>query len=367
MTTIGVDARALNLDGAGRTRILREVLPRMVDRLEGDALVLYGAVGDPTPDLPPGAWTFSRLGRAWHAAAGIRASQRCDVLFSANTYISPMFATIPSATMVCDLVAFEQFHEAHRRARINEHISLPLAVRRCKALFCISQSTADDLVERFPKAASKVRITTLAASGQFSADAPPDFAADVAREHSLPDGFVLAVGTIEPRKNLVRLIHAHDRLPPELRDRFPLLIAGRRGWATDDFDTALAAASGPARVLGYVSDAELNVLYRRCTVFCYPSLYEGFGLPVLEAMTTGAAVVTSTTSSLPEVAGDAALLVDPTDVAAIEAALRSLLDNAADRRRLQDRAVVNAQRFQWSTTAQTLLDELRALKRSRRA
>jgi alpha-1,3-rhamnosyl/mannosyltransferase len=268
---------------------------------------------------------------------------------------------MPTATLVCDLVAFEQFRHAHRRARINERITLPLAVRRCSRLFCISERTADDLTARFPAAAAKIRITPLAASDCFSQPPSNELSADVARRQALPSEFVLAVGTIEPRKNIVRLIEAHDRLEPELRERFPLVLAGQRGWAPGPFDAAVAHAKSPVRVLGYVTDEELNVLYRRCTLFCYPSLHEGFGLPVLEAMTAGAPVITSTSSSLPEVAGNAARLVDPRDVGSIERALRSLLTSADERRHYQRRGPLRAKHFSWAITAQTVLDELRAL------
>jgi glycosyltransferase involved in cell wall biosynthesis len=366
MALIGVDARALAGDGAGRSRIMREVLPRMVELLDGDSLVLYGAPGDPFPDLPDGAWEFSIVKRLWHVAVGLRATAACDVLFSANTYISPLFARIPSATIVCDLVAFERFEDAHPRARINERITLPLAVHRCGRLFCISDSTALDLISHFPSAAAKVQVTPLAASERFS-QAPPDSLVEkLVRNRELPPQFVLAVGTIEPRKNIVRLIDAHNRLPTELRGRHPLVIAGQRGWVPGPFDAAAASAKGPIHVLGYVSDAELNVLYRRCSVFCYPSLYEGFGLPVLEAMTAGAAVITSNVSSLPEVAGGAARLVDPTDVGAIEAALRSLLSDPDARAEHRRRGKLQAARFSWWTTAQRILDGLRSLAAKRR-
>jgi glycosyltransferase involved in cell wall biosynthesis len=365
--TIGVDARALTADGAGRGRILKEVLPLMIEELDGDSLVLYGAGDDPVPDLPPGRWRFVRLSRLWHLGVAWHASAACDVLFSANTYIAPLFASTPSASLVCDLVAFEQFRHAHRRARLNERLTLPLATRRCDRLFCISQSTADDLITRFPGARGKVRITPLAASQTFLHEPAKRLTAAAQRRLDLPPSFVLAVGTIEPRKNLVRLIEAHDRLPTELRERFPLLIVGDRGWGHRPFDAAASRAKGPLRLLGRVTDDDLNVLYRRCTVFCYPSLYEGFGLPVLEALGAGAAVITSTAASLPEVAGDAAVLVEPTDTAVIATALSSLLTDDGLRASYQSKAALQARRFSWSETARVLLHELRCLALQRRS
>lgn len=363
LAIIGVDARALTTN-AGRGRILKELLPAVIEQLEGDKLILYGSTGDVAPDLPPGRWSFSVPGRrAWHVATAARASRSADVLFSANTYISPLFATAPTAGLVCDLVSFHEFRAAHPRARINERITLPLAARRCQLMFCISQSTMDDLIARYPWVAPKARLMTLAASTAFFERPSGAEMAEVRRRYGLPPTFILAVGTIEPRKNIPRLIAAHNALPPPVRDRFPLALVGEAGWTPGPFQAAMATAAGDVRALGFVPDRDLNCLYRLAEAVCYPSLYEGFGLPVLEAMAAGAPVLTSDRSSLPEVAGGAALLVSPMDIDDIASGLLRLLEDEQLRTRLVQEGHRQAARYSWSSAARDLLAGLRTVVR----
>jgi glycosyltransferase involved in cell wall biosynthesis len=162
-----------------------------------------------------------------------------------------------------------------------------------------------------------------------------------------PEGFWLSVGSLEPRKNQRRLVEAYIRSA----SRRPLILAGGPGWLLEDF----ADRQPPGAVLaGYVSDAELDWLYRNCFGFVYPSLFEGFGMPVLEALALGAPAICSNTTSLPEVAGEAALLVDPLDVEALAAAMLRLQEKPV-RERLRSLAAGQAQRFDWEASARKLL------------
>jgi glycosyltransferase involved in cell wall biosynthesis len=166
------------------------------------------------------------------------------------------------------------------------------------------------------------------------------------------------VATLEPRKNHVRLLHAYaryvacaqaDALPP-----MPLVLAGGRGWLMDDFVVLIdkLGLTGRVQLLGYVADEELAWLYEHCFAFVYVSTFEGFGMPVLEAMSLGAAVISSNATSLPEVVGDAGLLVDPFDEAAMAAALVRLATDEPLRRSLQTRAREQAAHFSWRRSAQ---------------
>ena len=176
-----------------------------------------------------------------------------------------------------------------------------------------------------------------------------------------PPGFVLAVGTLEPRKNLPRLVEAYRRLDGELTARHRLVVVGANGWQTGETLDALRSLGERCTVLGYVSDAALAELYRRCAVFCYPSLGEGFGLPVLEAMAAGAAVLTSNVSSLPEVGGEAVEYADPLDVASIAAGLQRVLGDEAHRAELGHRARERAREFSWDGFAERVLGVLEAV------
>ena len=228
-------------------------------------------------------------------------------------------------------------------------------MRRAAGIVAISQATARALTERFPRAAGKVTVAPLGVS-------PALDVRDVAE--SLPAaGFVLAVGTLEPRKNLPRLAAAYGSLPAALKKRHPLVIAGEIGWQAGPSTAALDALDAGAIRLGYVSDAALAELYRRCAVFCYPSLGEGFGLPVLEAMAAGATVLTSSVSSLPEVGADAVAYCDPQQVDSIGQALKELLDDAPRRALLSERARARSLEFSWERTAELVLAALEGAAR----
>ncbi|MFQ3661823.1 MAG: glycosyltransferase family 1 protein, partial [Chloroflexaceae bacterium] len=169
--------------------------------------------------------------------------------------------------------------------------------------------------------------------------------------------YFLYIGTIQPRKNLTRLIEAFAHAGP---DDALLVIAGRRGWLSEPIVRRVAelGLTNRVRFPGYVPDADLPALLSGALAFVFPSLYEGFGMPVLEAMACGAPVLTSTTSALPEVAGDAALLVDPCDTDAIAAALRRLAADAPLRASLRARGLVRAADFTWERCARKTLDVL---------
>ncbi len=172
-----------------------------------------------------------------------------------------------------------------------------------------------------------------------------------------PRGFLLTVATLEPRKNPLRLLRAYADYRTRAAEPLPLVWAGAKGWLCDDFDAELRALGLAEHVLrpGFVADDELRWLYRECAVFVYPSLFEGFGLPVLEAMAAGAPVLTSETTSMPEVAGGAGLLVDPTDERALANALLSLATDTELSSRLRQAGVDRAGAFSWCRTARRAL------------
>lgn len=351
---VGVDARAAAEVPAGRGRYVRELL-RALAALpdDGSRYVLYCRRPAELGLDSRFRWREIPLpDPAWHVAAAARASRACDVLLSTNSYLTAWLATVPTAVVVFDLIAFVRGAEAQARARRIERATLAPAVRRAAALICISEATRRDLVARHPAAASKAVVTPLAASGALAAPAAPDA---VRAKHGLHRPFVLAAGTVEPRKNLVGLMDAWAGLEGDAE----LVLVGPPGWETEGI--VRRARADRVRMLGFVPDDELAALYGLCAVFAYPSLYEGFGLPVLEAMACGAPVVTSNLSSLPEVAGDAAILVDPRDPAALRGALARLLADPAERARLAAAGRERAATFTWERTARKTLEALRAV------
>jgi glycosyltransferase involved in cell wall biosynthesis len=356
---IGVDARAAAEVPAGRGRVVRELLAALAARDDPHRYVLYcrqrwdGAALDDRFRWAP----IALPDPAWHAAAALRAS-RCEVFLSTNSYLTTWMLRVPCVVLVYDMVAFLPQAQAQRRATRIERLTIRPAIRRARRLACISGSTERDLVRLFPHAAGKTAVVPLAADERFHRSlAEAEVEAAGTRHGVAPDAYVLAAGTLEPRKNLLRLIRAHAALPPELRRSHPLLIVGPRGWEEQEILGAVAG-SDAVRFAGFVPDDELAALYAGCSVFCYPSLYEGFGLPVLEAMAAGAAVLTSNVSSLPEVGGDAVAYVDPEDESAIAAGLERLLRSPDERARLAERARRRAAEFSWERVAGGVLDQL---------
>jgi alpha-1,3-rhamnosyl/mannosyltransferase len=360
--SVGIDARAAAEVAAGRGRVVRELLRSLAAR-ESDRhrYVLYArqvwrnSVFDQRSGVDD-RFTWRLIGARdpfWHLLVGRAASRECDVFLSSNSYLTPWFLSIPAVPIVYDLTTFEPSMRPNRRSTIIERVTLGPAVRRSSALLAISQATAEALASRFPAAARRTVVAPLGVTPALASDLDPAEGAALP-----PPGFVLSVGTLEPRKNLPRLVAAYRRLGAQLQASHPLVVVGALGWKTGETLHALRALGARCVMLGQVSDAALAELYRRCAVFCYPSLGEGFGLPVLEAMACGAAVLTSNLSSMPEVGGDAVEYADPHDVASIASGLERLLGDTEPRKELGARARERARQFSWERFAEIVLHTL---------
>jgi glycosyltransferase involved in cell wall biosynthesis len=362
--TIGIDARAAAEVPAGRGRVVRELLRALAER-DGEQqqrYVLYARqaweqgtfAGEQGIFDERFRWKLIRAREPWwHPLAARQANRECDVFLACNSYLTGWFLRIPCVPVVYDLVAFEPAMCPNRRSRAIERLTLGRSASRAAALLAISQATAGALARHFPEAAPRTVVAPLGVAPALATQLDP---ADAA---ALPaPGFVLAVGTLEPRKNLPRLVAAYRSLDDTVQARHPLVVVGADGWQTGETLASLRSLGERCAMLGHVSDAALAELYRRCAVFCYPSLGEGFGLPVLEAMAAGAAVLTSDISSLPEVGGDAVAYADPTQVDDIAAQLRALLDDRERRAELSRRAAARALQFTWGSFAQGVVDVL---------
>jgi alpha-1,3-rhamnosyl/mannosyltransferase len=336
---IAIDARAAAEVGAGRGRYVRELLRALARRDDDHTYLLlgrrpWGDLGERFEWALPQARDPLWLGGAAAAARG------ADALLATNTYALCGLVRRPSVAVVYDFVAFDPEMRAPRGS-LAERVTLPLAVRRARALACISEATRDELVARFPRAARKALAIPLAADPAFGV-AGDD--AEVVARLGIERPFVLCTGTLEPRKNLPRLIEAFAGLEGDV----DLVLAGATGWSTDETFAAVRRHEGRVRTLGRVSDEDLRALYRCAAVFAFPSLGEGFGLPVLEAMVAGTPVVASDIPVLREVGGDAVRYADPLDAGALRAALAAVLDDPGD---LAARGRERAARFSWDRTA----------------
>jgi len=305
------------------------------------------AYGDALPEL----WQtdharirrFAR-GARWHLQVSRAVRNAHCVYLAPTSFIVP--ALLPRTSccvpVVHDLIAFRR--EPHAwKAKLLEHCTLPLAIKKAAHVLVTSAATQRDLSELFP---AMVRENISRVYAGPSSDHP---------EPSVPDGTtILCPATLCPRKNQLRLIEAYASISPDLRSQYRLVLVGARGWHDREILRAIACTDG-VEWRKYVPDREYSRLLSTCTVLAFPSLYEGFGLPVLDALQRGTPVLTSARGSLQEVVGTRGVLVDPESIDAIAQGLTLLLRDHGLRNRLRTQGPVQASRFSWKSTVDIAL------------
>lgn len=270
------------------------------------------------------------------------------ILHGPNYLLAPHAG--PSVVTIHDL-SFIHYPEYHPRERLCLlERELPRTLRQATHILTDTEFVRREIIQILGVPGDRVSVAHLGVDPSFQPLSPlqtRQALRDLRLEHG---AYLLCVATLEPRKNLTRLITAYSRLSARLRTAFPLVLAGTGGWLTQDLESLIQPLerSGTVRRLGYVPEAQLPSLFAGAAGLAMPSFYEGFGLPVLEAMACGVPVLTSNRSSLPEVAGDAALLVDPEDEDAMGQGLNRLLADDDFRRQARERGPLQAGRFTWS-------------------
>ena len=270
-------------------------------------------------------------------------------LFHGTNFEVPLRGNCPTVITIHDLslLLHSSTHEA--RAVLRGRLRLPQMVRRATLVITVSEQVRREVCEHLGIEAGKVVAIPLAAQRTFvpmsSAETDP-----VLRRLGVEDEFLLYAGTIEPRKNLITLLHAFDEISWKTELRPQLVIAGKVGWKQKDVisDLQKSRAGDRIKFVGYVSDADLCALYSSCRAFVYPSIYEGFGLPPLEAMACGAPVIAS---AVPSMTGSAARVIEPTDLHALAHNIVDLLRDANARRSLSAAGLTHAVKFSWGQTA----------------
>ncbi|MHB1294161.1 MAG: glycosyltransferase family 4 protein [Anaerolineae bacterium] len=344
--------------------LVRGLRPLLGDRLRlfqnslGSRGPLEGWQGWPTAGV---RWSY----RPWRAAvlAGQVAGLDLGVgrllpdaeLFHATEHLLPHLSGIPTVLTVHDLI-FERFPQHHKFFNYRYlRAAMPLYCRRASAIVAVSEATKRDLLALYGIDPVKVTVIPEAAAERFR---PTDAQRieKVRRRHGLPPRYVLRVGTIEPRKNLDRLV---DACGPLFQDGLAdaLVIVGSKGWLYEGFFEHLEASPWRDRVIlpGFIPDEDLPAVYAGALLTVEPSVYEGFGLSVLEGMASGSPVCCSDVSSLPEVGGDAARYFAPEDTDAISACLRAVIADEALRQTMRAQGLARAASFSWSSTAEQTL------------
>ena len=282
-------------------------------------------------------------------------------LFHATDHLLPRLTQVKTVFTLHDLI-FRLYPEMHKPLnRWFLTLVMPRFLRAADAVIAVSEHTKRDAVRFYGLDEAKIHVIYEGVNPRFR-PAPPEATAGVRHAYTLPENFILSLGTIEPRKNLTLLLEAYRIL----RDRgsdLRLVIVGKKGWLYEGFFRRLRELGLEDKITftGFVPDADLPAIYSAADLFVFPSLYEGFGLPVLEAMACGAPVVTSNSSSLPEVAGDAALLVDPTSVGDLAEAMNALMQNEDLQRTLKTKGPRQAAKFSWNKAARETLAVYRSV------
>ncbi len=353
--TIAVDLRALVPAATGIGVYTRSLLLALAER--GGARYVGMAHRPPREgaELAAAGIAVERqdalLGVLWQQLALPRRLARGDVdLFWSPLITLPLRCPVPAVATVHDLTVL-LYPETHTlKVRLSLLPFLRRSFEAARRLVTISEATARDLAFHFPQCAEKIRVVYPGIDSEFRPGEPAEIAA-TRRELGAPAGYVLYAGTLEPRKNVGRLLDAWEGLRGEDARMLPLVLAGPYGWGSERLARRIQALAPEVTAVGRVDRARLVRIFQAARVFVYPSLYEGFGFPAAEALACGVPVITSDTSSLPEVVGDAGLLVDPRDAPGIAARIKGLLDNPGPAADLGRRGIAQAGRFRWDRAA----------------
>lgn len=374
MARVAIEFTPAVTQGGGVARSVHEMTAALLSAAQHDYTLFIAGTAPIPPDIAVyqprvryaalGALALTRLWHRLRVPLPVEAfAGRTDLYFATDFALPPTLPRTRTAIFIHDLTYIRVPDAAVPALAAYLGAVVPRALKRADIVIVNSEATKSDIIDIYGTPAERIATIQFGVHPHFTPSNKPFKA--LRDKYSLPEQpYILAVGTVQPRKNYARLIEALGILRDSGLD-VTLAIAGGRGWMDSPiFDTVVRLGLEPyVRFLGYVDDADLPALYTHAAVFTMPSLYEGFGLPVLEAMACGTPVVTSTVSSLPEAAGDAALLVDPTDVEAIADALRRILTDQALAQSLRAKGLAHVTPYTWGRTAGQLADAFnKALK-----
>ncbi|HKQ52355.1 MAG TPA: glycosyltransferase family 1 protein [Pyrinomonadaceae bacterium] len=363
---IAIDAHSVGTGLAGNESYVANLIEALAELDRVNRYTLYVTKREAVERFE-GRWPHVTVRRTWPHTPLVRVPvtlaaelRRRPVDLLHVQYTAPPLAPCPVVATIHDL-SFEHLPETFkRRSRAQLRLTVRRTARTAAHVLVPSEHTRRDICETYKLAASRVTLTPLAAPAHFAPVRDEREVRRVCERYGIRGDYVLTVGSIQPRKNLARLVRAYAglrRARPQAK--LPqLVLVGKRAWLYGETLRAIeeSGISDLTVLTGYVSETDLPALYTGALSFVYPSYFEGFGLPPLEAMQCGAAVVAGNLTSLPEVVGDAGLLVDPFDESALMGAVARLIDDRDLRARLRSAGLERARQFTWRETAARTLD-----------
>jgi glycosyltransferase involved in cell wall biosynthesis len=361
---IAITARSLSIRCGGVNEVLRSLIPALSRQIGDDEIFVFYNDKEFLGLAPNGSEIYIEgNNRIWWDyilfPQALRKLKPDAVIFPKN--LVPFFTGTSSYVVVHDMGQFKPELDAYPFLD-NTYMKtlMPSSMRRATRVFAISENTKRDILHYTNCGPEKIVVAYEAAHERYHPIEDCDLLGQVRTRYELPDRFILYTGSLSPRKNVVRLLEAFHRIREKVSHR--IVLTASKSWKDSAVYRAMRELAIEDRIhkLGFVEAQDMPALYNLADACVYPSLYEGFGLPVLEAMQSGCPVVASNASSIPEVAGDAAILVDPLDIAALGDAIYRVLTNRELHEKLVSAGFQRAQEFSWDRTAQIMLETIRS-------
>ncbi len=361
---IAIDASTISTQGGPRTYVLGLLDAFFAKDDQNEYVVFYndsnhiGRFPTASEIVLPGKSPLARLWRE-HVLLPMRCrKEKIDLLHCPKSAIPLLSPHCPVVVTLHDLIPIKHPETEGRLAQLYWRMHIPRAARKSQFVITDSEHAKKEIMSEYSVSEDRIQVVPLGFDPVMSQQQPsPEVAQLVRDRYGIGEGYILYVGTIQPRKNIQTLIEAYALL----RDIIPMppkmVIVGRKGWLYDDLFERIAALGLEEFILftGFVPDEDLPAIYTGAKVFSYLSLFEGFGLPPLEAMACGVPVVVSNTTSIPEVVGEAGITVEPTDVNAVAESLRKVLVDSALADSLREQGLLQAAKFSWQSTAEKVL------------
>jgi glycosyltransferase involved in cell wall biosynthesis len=360
---IGIDASTISTQGGPRTYVLGLLDALLRVDHENDYVIFYndaehlGRYPRAREIVLPGKTPLARLWREHVLLPQACRREHVDLLHCPKSAIPFFSPGCPVVVTLHDLIPVKHPELEKRLAHLYWRLHIPRAARRSDLVITISQWAKAEIMAEYGVPEERIAVIMQSFDPVMLEPRDPAHCRQVRQRYSLPEEYILYVGTIQPRKNLISLIEAYARLRQNLAAVPSLVIVGRKGWLYEDLFARITALGLEEAVLftGFVPDDDLPAIFDGARVFAYLSLLEGFGRPPLEAMACGVPVVTSNTTAIPEVVGSAGITVPPQDIAAIAAALQEILTNPERAEQLRQAGAVQARAFSWDAAARETL------------